>query len=186
MPQANPQLAEAAGILKKTIEDALTSGGVTFTHETQVAEKEIIEYESRIRTFGLAKFNNPCYLTAVNIYASQRDLEAHNTLGALIIYVERENVDKVFKSLGVGLKMDDEDEVILEKIKEVGKTLAEPFIRGLQALGYSALVISEPQSYVNDAAEGVEFNYNEYKYYEISFFAWKEKVLVTDLTLAPA
>lgn len=186
MPQTNPKLQTVANSLKTVIQDLLSAGGVTFTHDTQIVEKDIIEYESRLRVFGLAKFNKPCFITAVNFYASQRDMESHNPLGALVVYIEADNSDKVSKALGVGLKIDDEDEAVLEKIGELGRVIAEPYLRILQSNGYSQLVFSKPQSYFNDVPEGVEFNYNEYKYYEISFFAWKEKILVADITLAPA
>ena len=51
-----------------------------------VVEKEIIEYDSRMRVFPLEKFNGPAYVSFVNYYLSGKDLQTNNAVGAFIFF----------------------------------------------------------------------------------------------------
>ena len=162
------------------------NGTAALTKEPEIVERDIIEYESRMRVFGMEKFNAPCYISVVNFYPSQKDLEAHNACGALVLYLQLENADKLLKALGHRKFDDGDDEVMLGKCGELSTAIAESFKNEIGSQGSRSLVPSAPLNYKNVVPEGVEFDYNEHKLQEVSFYLWKEKVLAFDVTLTAA
>jgi len=51
----------------KAVESTLTKMcNVAFSQEPEFEVRDIIEYRGKMRTFGLEKFNAPCFLAAVN------------------------------------------------------------------------------------------------------------------------
>lgn len=182
--EAQSELKNIAESLKSLIDNILISqNDLNYTQDPEITERDIIEYESRMRVRGMEKFNAPCYVAATNFYKTQQDLEAHNALGALIIYVEQENAEKLIKALGYKIKNDDdEDEVLPNYSGEFCKTLGEELIKKIGG-NYSSSVLSEPIIGLNTIAEGVEFNYNQYQMYELTFYLWKVKILSVDITL---
>jgi len=155
---------------------------VAFTKEPDFIERDIIEYSSRMRVCGLEKFNGPCLIGVINYYLNPKEQEVKNPCGALILYVEEENAAKMFKSLGYTVKDDDDEELILDYVGEFGNVIAEKFKNDLMAIGYSDIVFSPCEQFMNDIPEGVAFDYKEAKYHEASFHLWKNKILVTDVT----
>ena len=73
---------------------------LSLTQDPEFIEKEIIEYNSRMRTFGLEKFNAPCYVSAINFYLSQKHLEKHDALGAMVLYINEDSALKLLKASG--------------------------------------------------------------------------------------
>src|SRR3990172_6447999 len=141
---------------------------LTFSKEPEYVEREIIEYNSRMRIFGLEKFNGPCYIAVVNFYLNKREYEAKNVQGVMVLYILEEIIEKLMKALNFeGVGSNEEDvESILNGCGEFCNMIAGQFKNALPALGYSDLVISAPSKYVNDIPDGVEFHYGEYKLYE--------------------
>ncbi len=158
---------------------------VEFSQEPKFVEKEIIEYNSRIRTFGLEKFDGPCHIIAINLYENENHLETKNACGAVILYFEEEMAKSLVKSAGQGLDSEDA-ETITNYCGEICNMVIDLFKNELSSFGYSDLTISAPLKYRNDVSEGVDFRYSEDKIYETSFYLNKQKAIVADVTLAPA
>ena len=179
------QLENIANILKETVDKTLRrSSGFTYTKDPEAAVKEIIEYESRMRVVGMEKFNGPCFGSYINYYRSLADKDAHKAAGALLIYAERDVSDKLLKGLGYPVKLLDEDEVLLENTGELCKDLSKSFLENVSSLGYGNLVTSDPVTFLNDAPEGVEFDYKEYQLSQANFYLWKQKAFCAEVTLS--
>ncbi len=179
---SSPHLKNVATILKDIVDKKLQGLG-TYTKDPELGERDIIEYDSHMRSLGMEKFNGPCYGAFVNFYRNKQAMDAHNALGAVTLYLNLESADKVLKGLGYKVKLMDEDSVLTENTGIFCKDLAESFLGSISSLGYAGLVVSPPTSFMNAFSEGIEFDYNEYKYYEMNFFMWKAKAFCAEITL---
>lgn len=179
----DPQVAMTTmmGVIESTL---AKMSGVVPTDQPQTAQKEIIEYEGRMRVTGMEKFNAPSFISVVNYYLSDADLEKHRAKGAMIIYVDSENAGKLFKSLGFPPTDDEDDVSMMDCCGELCNLVGGGFKNELANLGYANLVMSSPHNYKNTVLEGVEFSTDQETMHEFCFFYWKRKALVVELTLA--
>lgn len=160
-------------------------GSLEFTKDPESSVIDIIEYGSRLRVTPLEKFNNPCYIAIQNIFSSEQNKGADVALGALLMYINEEILGTFLKKMGVeGLDEDIEEDVI-KTLNELIPKFSEKTIESLSAQGYSGLVLGDPHSYRNTILDGINFHYEETKMYSSSFYAWKTKAVVLDLTIGP-
>lgn len=158
---------------------------INFSQQPSFIEKTIIEYQSKMRLFGLEKFNGPCYIGIINLYLDKHFYDKKNSCGVIALFVQEDIAPDLVKSMGNrGLDADD-PEIILDTVGEFCNVVVGQFKNELRSFGYKDLTISAPMKYHNDVPEGVDFPYAETKYYEISFFVKKEKVFVVNVTIAP-
>jgi hypothetical protein len=157
---------------------------LSYTSDPTSVVQDIIEYNSRLRTPGLSKFNEPCYVASVNFHTSEQTAKSGDAIGALVFYLEESSVGKFLKALGHKGFSEDDEAVMLEKCGEFCHVVADEFKKTLADFGAGSLVLSKPQIGRNEIAEGVAFDYDEYKYLEFNFFLWKQKTLVFDLTFS--
>ncbi len=170
------------GCVQTTLEQMYN---LKLSQDPEFEEKEIIEYASRMQTFGLEKFNGPCYISAINFYLSPRHLEEHDPVGAIVIYIREDLAVRFLKALGFEDADEEDEEIVLDCCGELANIITGQFKNELTSLGYKDLTISAPIKAKNDIPGGVEFNYNEYKLYELTFYLWKEKTMVINITMAP-
>ncbi len=179
------ELEGIAKMLMGCVEDTFgKTYNIFFSKDPECVERNIIEYKSRMRTFGLEKFNAPCYVSAINFYVSPKALERQDSVGVLILYLKEEHAVKVLRAMGFTTQEDDEA-LLLDCIGELTSIIAEQFKNKLLELKYQDLTIAPPQTAKNDIAEGVWFKYSENVYHELSFYLWNEKSLAISLSLAP-
>ncbi len=157
---------------------------LTFSQSPQSVPRDIIEYDSRMRIFGMEIFNGPCYISVVNYYLTPKHLEDHDACGAFVLYLEEKVAGQLLKALFKGFD-DDEESVMLDTCGQFCHILGENFKNEISKQGYLDLSMSAPQNYRNNCPEGVEFHYDEYIKYETSFYFWKEKAMAVDITLSP-
>lgn len=171
-------------LLKNTVQDGMIKKyNLDPSQEVNVVEKTMMDYEGRMRTLGLDKFNGLCYLSAINLYKSEAAREKQDTVGGLVIYFEDVSSERVFKALDHRANMDD-DESIFQSAGDINKELAEELNTQLVSKGYPALTMSDPMVSKNDLIEGIPFHKSQYGYYEAELYLWKKKVMVVSLTLA--
>jgi hypothetical protein len=170
--------------LQETLQTLLAGKGIEFSRDPEFVQRDIIEFDSRMRVAGMEKFNGPCYITGVNLYQSEQDKKNNNSHGAVLFYIEAEAADKFFKKLGYKVKSQ-EEEAYLENAALFCNLAMDAFKPALVTMGISTLAFSEPIKALNDIAEGVDFHYGEYNYYEIGIYTFKQKMLVATITLAP-
>lgn len=179
-------LENIADTLMHCVEDTFgKTYNIFFSQDSERVERQIIEYKSRFRTFGLEKFNAPCYISAINFFASPQHIPRNNSLGFLILYLKEEHAVKMLKAMGFSIKEDDDDSVMLDSVGELTNIITEQFKKELISLKYPELTLSSPVSAKNDIADGVWFQYSEQRYHELSFYLYNDKCLVVSLSLAP-
>lgn len=161
-----------------------TTAKLSYTSEPQMEEKDIIEYDSRMRISPMENFNAPCVISVVNFFASENDKKAQKAQGALVTYIEYENANRFLKLTGSKIKPDDDDDITEECSGKFCKTLAEDLVSRVEPEMFGHLILSEPASFTNNVPGGVLFHYDEYKLYELNYFLWKEKIFSADITMA--
>ncbi len=182
------QLKQLAEVLAKTVEDIfMERANISLPHRPEIEKKNIIEYNGRMRVDGMEKFNDPTFISTVNYYLNQKDMESHKALGALVIYVEQTFIVQLLKLLKYPLANDEDEEEMKDCCGTLCNIIAGRFKSEIVKLGLVELEMSHFSNYRNSAFNGVEFNYNEWDKYEINVFLGekKEKRLVVEMTMAP-
>ncbi len=159
--------------------------GVIATSPPETKEKDIVEYENRIRINGLEKFQAPSYISAINYYLNEADAKrAGKAKGALILYVDVENSGKIYKALGLPFPDDEDDASMMNCNGAFCKIIGDAFKNELVNMGYVDLFMSAPDNYRSSIVDGVEFSLDQKKMLEFSFFYLKRKSIVVELSLA--
>jgi hypothetical protein len=173
-------------IITGFIEELITSkGGLVPTKTFEAAVKPIEEYEGRMRVNATDKFDVPVYLAEVNFYVSQADMNAHRARGAMVIYVDTEVADKIFKAAGLQVPYDEDDGSMETLCGSLCQLIANALKERLAAAGFLSLEVSTPAFYKNTIPEGVAFSKDQNEKQELSFYFLKHKALVVDWTMAP-
>ncbi|MBU0468531.1 MAG: hypothetical protein KKF78_06910 [Candidatus Omnitrophica bacterium] len=158
----------------------------SFIGDPQITEKDIIEYQSRMRIFGLEKFNGPCYISVINLYLNDDQLKKDRPIGAVLLYIEESVATSLLKATGQkGLDCEDFDS-ITNYTGEFCSSIVGQFKTELKSLGYSDIATSAPSNYQDDIPGGVNFKFSQQKFYELSFVLKKEPAVIVDVTLAPS
>lgn len=179
-----------AEILVKTFLDMAqksfdaTSGKVVTSDAPTHKAQNIMEYQGRMSVTGMEKFNGPAYIAAVSFYLNEQDRDKRRAKGAMVLYLESSNAEKILRGFGHPVTDDDEEEETLAACGKLCTTFAEKFKEGLSQSGASSLILSAPVSNKNSIPEGIDFSSDQTQKQEISFYLWKKKALVVDLTLA--
>ena len=147
------------------------------------AEKDIIEYDGRMRLSPMEKFNAPAYVAVVNYYISSRHLADNDPVGTFVFYVKEDMVEKLFKAFGRPARDAEDEGACLEVVGELGGILAGNIKNGITAMGFAELVVAPPAIYRNSVPEGAPFDYNLFKKQEVLFSFWKEPCVVVEICL---
>ncbi len=153
---------------------------VDFSAEPVVTEKDIIEYDARMRLFPMEKFNAPAYVGVVNYYFTQKDLEDQAAIGTFAFFVKEEVVEKLFRAFNRPVSEAEDEAVCADVVGEMTNILAGNVKNELRSLDYQDLIISAPFKYKNVVPEGVQFDYNLFKKQEIVFSYWREKCIAIE------
>jgi len=146
---------------------------------------DIVEYEGRMRISGMEKFNAPAYISFVNFYLTPLDMDKQRAKGALVLYVDFENAGKLFKALALPINDDEDDSSMMEANGKFCDVLAKGLNQELSQLGYTSLLMSPCENYKNSVMQGIQYSKDQKNKVELSFFYWKHKAIVVELTLAP-
>jgi len=173
-------------IITGFIEELVTTkGNLVPTKPFETAPKPIDEYEGRMRVKATDKFDVSVYIAATNFYSNQGDMQAHRPRGAMILYMDTEITDKIFKAAGLEVPYDEDDESMLALCGSLCQLIADNLKDRLAAAGYASLVVSAPAVFKNTIPHGVEFSKDQNEKQEISFYFLKHKAMVIDWTMAP-
>ena len=184
MPTNLSYLEELAGVLKEVVQKMTArTGKINFTGDPKIERRDIIEYQRRMRVSGLEKFNKPAYVSGVSYFRTSKDQEEHKSCGALVLYIEEEFMETLLKALGHTTIDEDTEEALAKKCGEFCLTLAEQFKNEISSQGYNGLVSSEPVSFRNSIPLGLDFSYDQYDKYEVSFSIKNFRVLVAEVTM---
>ncbi len=153
---------------------------VAFSAEPVVVERDIIEYDGRMRLSPMEKFNGPAYVAVVNYYLSQKHLDVHDAVGTFVLYVKEDMVEKLFKAFGRPASEAEDEANCLDIIGELCNIIGGNFKNELLTLDFIDLTLSSPYKYKNVVPDGAQFDYNLFKKQEISFSFWKERCVVVE------
>ena len=131
------------------------------------------------------KFDVAVYIAAVNFYLNDTDMQAHKARGAMILYMDTEVADKLFRAAGLQVPYDEDDESMMALCGKLCQSIADGFKDKLSSAGYVTLKVSPAAVYKNTISEGVEFNKDQDEKQEISFYFLKHKALVIEWTMVP-
>jgi hypothetical protein len=151
-----------------------------------VEAKDMQEYEGRMKVSGLEDLNCLCYVSVINFYLNQGDLDRRKgTKGGLVIYMEAENAGKFFKALELPFADDEDDNSMIAACGQFTQMIADGLKKELSGHGYAPLFLSPPSNYKNKVLEGLEISPGQKTKHTIAFNYFKHKVIAADLTLAP-
>lgn len=145
-----------------------------------VIERDLIEFDSRMRVFPMEKFNGPVIVAFVNFFLSQKDLDDNAAVGAFVFFIKEELAEKLLKAFGRPLKDGESEEALMDNTGEFCVLLAGDLKNALAAAGYAPLLISEAFKYKNSVPDGIPFDYDLYHKQEISFNFWNQKSVVIE------
>jgi hypothetical protein len=145
-----------------------------------VFEKDIIEYDGFMRVFPMEKFNGPVFISYVNFYLTQKELEKNNTDGTFVFFVKEDVAEKLLKAFGRPLKEAEDEEVLMDIVGEFCNILAGNVKNELVGLGYADISMSAPHKSKNSVPDGVPFDYELFTKQELSFTFWNQKCIVVE------
>ncbi len=145
--------------------------------------KPIAEFMNRIRVSSLNKFDETTYISTINFYKTRGDMEKHDALGALIIYIGQSYLVELIRKLNYPDVDEDDPEAMLDSIGTFCNLIAGNFKAGLTQLGYIELIMSHFSGYENKVLMGIEFSPNETQMYEIQFEIDGQRRIVAEISM---
>ncbi len=155
------------------------------TQPTESVLKDIMEYEGRMRVSGMDKFNSPSLIAVTNLYLNEADKQKNKAKGAVVLFMNTEIADKIFKAVGFTVPYDEDDDSMMKLCGQFAQAVVNAFKDRLSSAGYAALIASEPLVYKNNVSEGVAFSPDQVEKQEISFYYFKTKTILIEVSLAP-
>ncbi len=168
------------GVIKDTFEQLCHAA---FSADPVAVEKDIIEYDGRMRLTPMEKFNAPAHVAVINYYLPLQRFETNDPAGTFILYVKEDVIEKLFKAFGRRANEAEDEVACLEVVGEMGHILAGNIKNALTAMGFVELTLAASFTYKNAVPEGVPFDYRLFKKQEISFSFWKQKCIVVEMCL---
>jgi hypothetical protein len=149
-----------------------------------VAERDIIEYDGSMRLFPMEKFNGPCFVSYLNFYLSQADLQSRKrAIGTFVLYVKEDIAEKLLRAFGRSSKEALQEENILDVCGQMCNVLAENLKNELIQANYADLLMSAPANFKNHVPGGAPFDYALYTKQECIFSFWGQKSIVVEACL---
>ncbi len=171
-------------LLAKVIRRALKQrANINLSSEPSLELAQIVEFMKRMRVWSVDKFLGTTYISAVNFYKSEGDMDRHKALGAIIVYIGEEYIVDLFKKLGYPNLDEDDQEALEDACGTFCNLISAKFRNGLIQLGYPDLIMSHFTSFQNQVTNGVEYSTSERNKYKISFEIMDEIQIVVDLTM---
>lgn len=163
---------------------ASTSGRIVPSDDATHKSLNIIEYQGRMSSAGMEKFNGPTYVAGISFFLNEQDRDKRRAKGAMVLYLEASNAEKFFRGFGFPVTDEDEEEESAAACGKLCTLLAEKFKERLSESGFADLVISKPTCNKNSLPEGIDFSADQKQKQEISFYFWKKKAMVVDISMA--
>lgn len=151
--------------------------------DVEIKEREIIEYDSKMRLFPMEKFNGPVYIAVSNLFLSQRDLEQEMSVGTIALFVKEDVIEKLIKGFGHLSRDAENEEIVMGDCATLLREITKEVKESLSSLNYPELMSSDPVKYKNNIPDGVPFNYSLFKKQEFIFSFWGQKSIAIEICL---
>ena len=156
-----------------------------FSSEPLIEKKPIIQFVHRMRVEAMEKFNQTTFFSVVHFHKDAAALQANDPVGFVIVYIERTFVPEMLRMLKYPYIDYDDDDEVLDGTGAIANLIGGQFKKELIRLGYNDLEMSHFKSYINSAANGVEYPRDQVEKYEIAFEIEDKKRLVVEMVMGP-
>lgn len=171
--------------LEKIMKQLFVDKSRTKISKAEINRKEIIEFRHCMRIFGLEKYHMPTVISTLNYYLNGRDRARQNAFGALLVYVDLDEVIEILRLLGEPVEMvSDEDELLGCGGKIVG-IVGGAMKEAMASVGYGSLEVGNPWTIRNSSNQGAPFYQKKKEKDEISFYIGEKKRLVIEINMGP-
>ena len=171
-------------LIKGTTALFMERGELQFSKPPEKNKKKIIEYKGKMRADGMEKFNQePTYVSAVNYFASAKDMQAKKAVGVVVVYVEQAYLPKLMKLLKYPPVDDESEDAMQDSCGTLCNIVAGRFKSEISSAGYIELEMSHFVTYRNSAFAGVDFCFAEFDMFEINFFLEGQKRMVAETSI---
>ncbi|MCK5581793.1 MAG: hypothetical protein KAJ18_11040 [Candidatus Omnitrophica bacterium] len=183
--KGNPDLEKIATILRDSIVKMFVDyANINISIDAEMNRKNIVDFrDHHMRADGIEKFNSPSCVGFINYYLNKKNLDAHDPVGAIVVYVENSYISPLMKLLKYPPLDEEDDEALLDGVGTICNILAGSFKLEMSVNGYADLEMSAFQTHRNSALTGVKFNPKEFFMYELVFYIKKEKRIVLEFTM---
>jgi len=185
--QASPDnLKGLALILSQAVRKMIqVKGEYDLSRDPVMHPKAVVSFHQRLRVDGMEKFNARTVFSAVKFYTDAKSLELDKPLGALIIFVQADEIARLMWSFDYPRIDEDDDEMILDACGTLTNLIAGYFVKDIRDLGRVHLEMSHFESYINTAVNGIAFASDQTEKYVIDFWIKGTKRIVAELTMGP-
>lgn len=158
-------------------------GGLRLSQEPIIEKRDIIEFRQRMRIFSEEKFDLTTVVSKINFYTNEKDMQKHNALGVIVIFLEKEYVPEFMQLMKYPDIEEEEEDAILDACGTFCNLIAGRFKTEIVKRGYADLFMSHFSNYLNTAYEGVEFSNEQVEKYMVSFYISGIKRIVVEMTM---
>jgi len=184
--KGTPHLDELAEVLSKTMKSTIeNNSNVVITGNPDVAQKNISEYEGKMRVSGMDIFNSPTYISLTSFYPSEKDRDTHNSCGAIMVYLKEEGCELFLRAFGYKEPNEDEDDTMKDGCGKFFEMFLKNFIKDLASAGYGQLVNSEIENHKNVVSFMIDFDKKQFEKLELIFSVKEVKTIAVELTMRP-
>jgi len=145
--------------------------------------RPIVEANKRMKVSNLGRFDTTAFISIVNFYKHEADLENNKALGALVIYIGEKYIIDLFAQMGYPGLDENNDSEMEDASGTLCNIIAGKFKLALKQLDFIELEMSHFSTYQNDVPDGVAYDYHQKRKYEISFEIDEEKAFIVELTM---
>jgi hypothetical protein len=160
-------------------------GEYDLSRDPVLHQRPVLSFHQRLRVDGMEKFNARTVFSAVKFYTDAHSLEQDKPLGALIVFIQVDEIARLIWSLDYPRIDEDDEASILDASGTLTNLIAGYFVKEIRDLGYVHLQMSHFESYINTAVNGVAFASDEKEKYVIDFWIKGTKRIVAELTMGP-
>lgn len=184
IPPGENKFYVQALLLSKVVERILSKrAGIFLSSRPQMERGNIVSFMKKMRINGLTKFDEKTFISYVNYFRKESDMDKGNAAGAVIVYIPETYVYRLMHKLDYPVEDETDISGLLDACGTFCNLVAGNFKNGLTQIGYQELVMSHFSSHENSVFNGIPFDNNEEEYFQISFEIEREKRIVVDLTL---
>ena len=162
-----------------------TKGEYDLSRDPVMHQKPVVSFHHRMRVDGMEKFNARTVFSAVKFYTDVKKLELDQPLGALIIFIQADEIARLMWSFDYPRIDEDDDAMILDACGTLTNLIAGYFVKEVRDFGRVHLQMSPFESYINTAVNGIALASDETEKYVIDFWIKGTKRIVAELTMGP-
>ncbi|MFA5260286.1 MAG: chemotaxis protein CheX [Candidatus Omnitrophota bacterium] len=177
--QERAMITSVKGIVSTTCHE-------NFSQET-VLKRNHIKWNEKYRMIARAKdkgFPEGAIVSWIGLFLSDRQITKDQPCGAIILYADEYYMRKLMNSAGLSGEDVLKQGAVVDFCSEFCNMITGQFINRVVNEGYQEILMTSPNTQINEIQEGVGFNSDYAEYIEFNFFIWGKNVFSIDLTLS--